>query len=87
MINIKAPDLGSISNTIEAILYCKKHGVGAYLGGTANGTVVSGQVCAHVAMATCADQVLARPGLGVDEGYMITYNEMMKILALTGINR
>lgn len=87
MINIKAPDLGSISNTIEAILYCKKHGVGAYLGGTANGTVASGQVCAHVAMATCADQVLARPGLGVDEGYMITYNEMMKILALTGINR
>ena len=28
------------------------------------------------------DQILAKPGMGVDEGYMIVYNEMQRILAL-----
>jgi len=36
----------------------------------------------HVAMATRADQILAKPGMGVDEGHMIVYNEMRRILAL-----
>ncbi|WP_029409334.1 enolase C-terminal domain-like protein, partial [Treponema pedis] len=30
MIQIKTPDLGGINNTIEAILYCKEKGIGAY---------------------------------------------------------
>src|SRR3954469_19935316 len=34
-VQIKTPDLGSIHNTIEAVLYCKSHGMGACLGGTA----------------------------------------------------
>ena len=34
------------------------------------------------AMATQPDQILAKPGMGVDEGYMIVYNEMQRILAL-----
>ena len=33
-------------------------------------------------MATRPDQILAKPGMGVDEGYMIVYNEMQRILAL-----
>ncbi len=33
-------------------------------------------------MATCPDQILAKPGMGVDEGFMIVYNEMQRILAL-----
>ena len=36
----------------------------------------------HCAMATNADQLLAKPGMGVDEGYMIINNEMQRILAL-----
>ena len=27
-------------------------------------------------------QILAKPGMGVDEGFMIVYNEMNRILAL-----
>ncbi len=27
-------------------------------------------------------RILAKPGMGVDEGYMIVYNEMERILAL-----
>jgi methylaspartate ammonia-lyase len=82
MIQIKTPDLGSIHNTIEAVLYCQKLGVGAYQGGTCNETDRSAQVCVHCALATKADQILAKPGMGVDEGFMICYNEMNRVLAL-----
>lgn len=82
MVQIKTPDLGGINNTIEAVLYCKKNGIGAYQGGTCNETDRSAQVCVHCAMATQPDQMLAKPGMGVDEGFMIVYNEMNRILAM-----
>ncbi len=82
MIQVKTPDLGAIHNTIEAVLYCEKMGIGAYQGGTCNETDRSAQVCVHCAMATRADQILAKPGMGVDEGFMICFNEMNRILAL-----
>ncbi len=82
MLQIKTPDLGGINNTIEAVLYCKEKGVGAYQGGTCNETDRSAQVCVHLAMATKPVQMLAKPGMGVDEGIMIVYNEMQRILAV-----
>jgi methylaspartate ammonia-lyase len=82
MLQIKTPDLGGINNTIEAVLYCKEKGVGAYQGGTCNETDRSAQVCVHLAMATKPVQILAKPGMGVDEGIMIVYNEMQRILAM-----
>lgn len=82
MAQIKTPDLGGVNNAIEAVLYCKQHGMGAYLGGTCNETNRSAEVCAHIAMATQPVQYLAKPGMGVDEGYMIVFNEMSRILAL-----
>ncbi len=82
IIQIKTPDLGGINNTIEAVLYCKEKGIGAYQGGTCNETDRSAQVCVHCAMATKPDQILAKPGMGVDEGFMIVYNEMQRILAV-----
>ena len=82
MVQIKTPDLGGINNTIEAVLYCKNKGIGAYQGGTCNETDRSAQVCVSCAMATQPDQILAKPGMGVDEGFMIVNNEMNRILAL-----
>ena len=87
MVQIKTPDLGGINNTIEAVLYCNARGVGAYQGGTCNETDRSAQVCVHCAMATQPVQILAKPGMGVDEGYMIVYNEMQRILALRKARR
>lgn len=83
MLQIKTPDLGGINNIIEAVLYCKAHGIGAYQGGTCNETNRSAEVCVHIAMATQPDQILAKPGMGVDEGMMIVNNEMQRILALS----
>lgn len=82
MVQIKTPDLGGINNSIEAVLYCKTHGMGAYLGGTCNETERSAQVCVHVALATRPVQMLAKPGMGVDEGFAIVHNEMQRTIAL-----
>lgn len=85
MLQIKTPDLGGVTNIIESILYCKKMGVGAYCGGTCNETNRSAEVCTNIAIACGADQCLAKPGMGVDEGYMIVNNEMNRVVAL--VNR
>jgi len=82
MIQVKTPDLGGINNTIEALLYCKDLGIGAYIGGTCNETNRSAEICANLAIACGAKQTLAKPGMGVDEGYMIINNEMNRVLAL-----
>jgi methylaspartate ammonia-lyase len=87
MIQIKTPDLGGVNNIVESILYCKKHGVGAYCGGTCNETDRSAQVCTNIAIACGADQCLAKPGMGVDEGFMIVYNEMNRVLALANARK
>lgn len=82
MIQVKTPDLGGVNNSIEAILYCKEKGIGAYLGGTCNETNRSAEVCTNIGMACGAKQMLAKPGMGVDEGFMIVNNEMNRVLAL-----
>lgn len=85
MVQIKTPDLGGVNNIADAIMYCKEHGIGAYCGGTCNETNRSAEVTTNIGMACGAKQVLAKPGMGVDEGYMIVNNEMNRVLAL--INR
>ena len=87
MIQVKTPDLGGLHKTIEATLFCKENGVKAYQGGTCNETIRSAQICTQVAMATRPDQILAKPGMGVDEGLMIVYNEMQDVLALRRAGR
>lgn len=85
MIQVKTPDLGGINNTIEALIYCEDHNRGAYCGGTCNETNRSAEILTNIGMACAADQVLAKPGMGVDEGLMIVSNEMNRVMAL--INR
>jgi methylaspartate ammonia-lyase len=82
VVHVKTPDLGGIGNTVEALLLVARGGLGAYCGGTCNETDRSAQVSAHVAMACGAVQVLAKPGMGVDEGLMIVGNEMARVAAL-----
>ncbi|MGH8263052.1 MAG: methylaspartate ammonia-lyase [Steroidobacteraceae bacterium] len=86
-LQIKTPDLGGINNSIEAVLYCKQHGMGAALGGTANESDQSARICTHVALACRPDFMLSKPGLGVDEALMIQRNEMGRTLALLGAKR
>ena len=38
-------------------------------------------------MATQPTQMLAKPGMGVDEGFMVVYNEMNRILAIRKAKR
>ena len=82
MLQIKTPDLGGVNNVAEAILYCNEKNIGSYCGGTCNETNISAQTTTNIAIACMADQCLAKPGMGVDEGYMIVRNEMNRVLAI-----
>lgn len=82
VVQIKTPDLGSIHNTIEAVLLCKARGMGACLGGTANETDQSTRICTHIGLACQPDFMLSKPGLGADEALMIQTNEMARTLAI-----
>lgn len=82
MVQIKTPDLGSIHNIVDAVLYCNKHGMEAYQGGTCNETEVSARTCVHVALAARPMRMLVKPGMGFDEGLNIVFNEMQRTLAL-----
>ncbi len=82
MLQIKTPDLGGVNNVAEAIIYCNEKGIGSYCGGTCNETNISAQTTTNIAIACKADQCLAKPGMGVDEGYMIVRNEMNRVIAI-----
>ncbi|KOX92888.1 methylaspartate ammonia-lyase [Haloarcula rubripromontorii] len=81
LVQVKTPDLGGVQRSAEAVLYCDGTDTRAYVGGTCNETVTSARACAHVALATDAAQVLAKPGMGFDEGFMVVTNEMRRALA------
>ena len=81
MLQIKTPDLGGVNNVAEAIIYCNKKNIGSYCGGTCNETNISAQTTTNIAIACRATQCLAKPGMGVDEGYMIVKNEMNRVIA------
>jgi methylaspartate ammonia-lyase len=86
-VQVKTPDLGGINNTIEAVLYCRAHGMGTSLGGTANETDQSARITTHIALACQPDFQMSKPGLGVDEAIMIQTNEMARTLALMAARR
>ncbi len=82
MIQVKMPDLGSITRSVGAALECKRSGLRAYLGGSCNETDLSARTAVHLAFAVGADQILARPGMGVDEGVSIVRNEEARLRAM-----
>ncbi len=87
MVNVKSPDLGSIIHAAEAVLACKAGGVRPILGGSCNDSDQSGRVMCHVALASQPAWILARPGMGIDEGFQIVHNEMARTLALVATRK
>jgi methylaspartate ammonia-lyase len=82
MAQIKTPDLGSIHNVVDSVLYCREKGVEAYQGGTCNETDLSARSCVHLALAARPERMLIKPGMGFDEGLVIVRNEMMRTIEL-----
>ncbi|RWM80748.1 methylaspartate ammonia-lyase [Mesorhizobium sp.] len=82
LVQIKTPDVGSIADTARAVLICKENKVGAYVGGSCTETDLSAQASVHVSVATQADMMLAKPGMGVDEAFSIVGNEQDRLLAI-----
>ncbi len=82
IVHVKAPDLGSLHRAVQAVLECRAASVSPILGGSCAETDQSARTVAHVALATAPEWVLARPGMGVDEGVQIMHNEMARTIAL-----
>lgn len=82
MVQIKTPDLGSVHNIIESVIYCKKYGMEAYQGGTCNETDISAKICTDIGIAVQAERLLAKPGMGFDEGFCIVKNEMERVIRI-----
>jgi methylaspartate ammonia-lyase len=74
------PDLGSLTNAIEAALYAKGIGLGVSLGGSGNETDISARASAHVALAVDPTYVQVKPGFGGDIGLMVMVNEMQRAI-------
>ncbi|RDJ23375.1 methylaspartate ammonia-lyase [Bosea caraganae] len=82
-LHIKMPDLGCITGSMSAISACRVHGMAFCLGGSANETDQSARVSSHIGLAFRPEVMLAKPGLGGDEGLMIVRNEMARALAIS----
>jgi len=87
MVQVKTIDLGGINNIVEAVLYCKRHGVLAYQGGTCNETDKSARICVNLALATQPFAMASKPGMGVDEGVMIVSNEQERLITILKAKR
>ncbi|MER8989671.1 methylaspartate ammonia-lyase [Mesorhizobium sp. M0843] len=87
LVQIKTPDVGSIADIARAVLLCKENEVGAYVGGSCTETELSAQASVHVSVATQADMMLAKPGMGVDEAFSIVGNEQNRLLAMMNRRR
>ncbi|RWK69715.1 methylaspartate ammonia-lyase [Mesorhizobium sp.] len=87
LIQIKTPDVGSLADTARAVLLCKENKIGAYVGGSCTETDLSAQASVHVSVATQADMMLAKPGMGVDEAFSIVGNEQNRLLAMLNRRR
>lgn len=83
MVQIKTPDLGSLHHSIDAILDCHRHGVGPVLGGTCAETDLSARATANIGVVTRVTQMLAKPGMGFDEGFSIVFNEMNRVVRIS----
>jgi methylaspartate ammonia-lyase len=82
LIQIKTPDVGSLIDSVLSAIECRERGIGVFVGGSCTETELSAQVSAHMAVAVQADMVLAKPGMGVDEGMSVVGNEQGRLMAL-----
>jgi len=83
---IKMPDVAAVDKIIEAVLVCRDLGIEPYLGGSCNETAESAQLTAQIGLATSPAMMLAKPGMGVDEGVMVMRNEMSRVLAVMAVH-
>jgi methylaspartate ammonia-lyase len=79
VIQIKMPDLGSLTNAVRAVQACRAAGASVFIGGSCSETDLSARMSVQLAVAAGAEQVLAKPGMGVDEAVTVTYNEMRRV--------
>jgi methylaspartate ammonia-lyase len=81
MLHLRPHRLGSIHQTVEAIVACKQKGLGVLLGGSYADTERSQQVMSQVALAAQPDLLWVKPGPDAEASIAQVYNEMARTLA------
>jgi methylaspartate ammonia-lyase len=87
LVQVKMPDMGSLADSVQAVLDCRTGTTRAYLGGSCAETDLSARAAVHVALATRPTMLLAKPGMGVDEALTIVGNEQQRTLAILRARR
>jgi methylaspartate ammonia-lyase len=87
MIHIKTPDLGVLADAVDAVQACRRHSVKSLFGGSCIETDLSVRAGVAAAMVARPDAMLARPGMGIDEGLMLVGNEMARIATGSRLSR
>jgi methylaspartate ammonia-lyase len=80
MLVIDLPQVGSLAESITAVLAAQQHEVGVLLGGSPDETQLAAQNALHLAIALQPTLLLAKPGRLGDAGIAAAYNEMTRIL-------
>lgn len=79
MIHVRMPRLGSLHNAVEAVLACRRAGVGVLLDGGPPGA--GARAAAHVALAARPDLLVARSAGDVSAAVGLARNDMARTLA------
>ena len=78
MVQIKTPDLGGIQH-IVSVLYCRSMGWRRIWAAPATRRSSPPSAACTWRMATQPHPMLVKPGMGLDEGFMVVKNEMQRI--------
>jgi methylaspartate ammonia-lyase len=80
MLYIDLPQLGSLGESVAAVLAAQREGVTVLLGGSADETQLAAHISTHLALALQPTLLLAKPGRLGEAGIATTYNEMNRVL-------
>ena len=82
MLVIDLPQMGSLAESITAVLAAQQQGIGVLLGGSPDETQLAAQSSLHLALALQPTLLLAKPGRLGDTGIATAYNEMNRLLTI-----
>ncbi|MFN2226902.1 MAG: hypothetical protein ACK2UY_11350 [Anaerolineae bacterium] len=83
LIHLRMPPFGSLHNAVEAVLACRRAGVGVLLDGGPAGADT--QAAVHMALAARPDLLVAGPEAGVGAALSLAHNEMARTLAAIAV--
>ena len=80
MLYIDLPQMGSLAESVTAVLAAQQQEIGVLLGGSPDETQLAAQSSIHLALALQPSLLLAKPGRLGEASIAAAYNEMNRLL-------